>query len=372
MQNQIGVVNQNAQQIGENPINHPAVTQEKRKINYWMILTIILIFLLLGVSGSLFFTQKSQKNRVDLTQPTITPASIKETNMPSIPAVESTAEYSSWKSVEDDYLGIRFKIPQGQNYSKTEKIIYPSKVIIGFLPYSGGSRREEVLRTYRLSAKDVRIEETTTNQGKSVLLLQGITDIAEAEGMRYLGILSSGSYLLSVGGDKTYASLIDGIIDTFETISSPPDPSNMAACMGYDENLKWSNYGKRENGDYFVEIYSRSRLDENYLKKSGNLDVKAQAWRDYKSPPPDFGTPGEMLVEKDMPFSVEVADYGNLPYVQKLVFTVGSSTVEDKFGKETLSRADGIQLLVNATPLKTADGKFCQGIGGLIWTKTIK
>ncbi|KKS81122.1 MAG: hypothetical protein UV61_C0023G0001 [Candidatus Gottesmanbacteria bacterium GW2011_GWB1_43_11] len=46
MENQGNIGNQNAQQIGENPINQPEQVSEKSKINYWMISTFLLLFII--------------------------------------------------------------------------------------------------------------------------------------------------------------------------------------------------------------------------------------------------------------------------------------------------------------------------------------
>lgn len=51
MENQINVGDQNPQQVGQNPVGQPVEIQEKPKVNYWMISTILLIVILLGWSG---------------------------------------------------------------------------------------------------------------------------------------------------------------------------------------------------------------------------------------------------------------------------------------------------------------------------------
>lgn len=51
MENQINVGDQNTQQVGQNPADQPVEIQEKPKVNYWTISTIVLLVILLGWSG---------------------------------------------------------------------------------------------------------------------------------------------------------------------------------------------------------------------------------------------------------------------------------------------------------------------------------
>ena len=54
MENQINMGDQNAQQVGKNPISQPVQIPEKLGINYWMISTIVLLVLL--ILGGLYTT----------------------------------------------------------------------------------------------------------------------------------------------------------------------------------------------------------------------------------------------------------------------------------------------------------------------------
>ncbi len=63
MKNQINVGDQNTQQIGQNPIKLSTQIQEKPKFNYWMVSTIILTVLLLGVLGWYVFSLVYQTNQ---------------------------------------------------------------------------------------------------------------------------------------------------------------------------------------------------------------------------------------------------------------------------------------------------------------------
>lgn len=67
MQNQINAGNQSSQQIGQNPINQPMITPEKHGLNYWMISTIILLFV--AVYGSFYVASlRNQLNIVNSSQ----------------------------------------------------------------------------------------------------------------------------------------------------------------------------------------------------------------------------------------------------------------------------------------------------------------
>ena len=61
MENQINVGDQNTQQIGQNSVNQPSVTlvPEKPKINYWMIITVVLIMVL--ATGGVFYFLNTKK-----------------------------------------------------------------------------------------------------------------------------------------------------------------------------------------------------------------------------------------------------------------------------------------------------------------------
>lgn len=61
MENQPNTDNQNAQQIGQNPVAQPVQIPEKPKVNYWIISTVILFVLLIAVS--IFFVFKSKNGQ---------------------------------------------------------------------------------------------------------------------------------------------------------------------------------------------------------------------------------------------------------------------------------------------------------------------
>lgn len=91
MENQMNTIDQNAQQIGQNPINQPVITPKKHGINYWMISTIILLviavfggFYVASLRNQLRIVNSSQNNQPASQIPTI----LSPTNTP-IPTSQS-------------------------------------------------------------------------------------------------------------------------------------------------------------------------------------------------------------------------------------------------------------------------------------------
>lgn len=62
MENQINSGDQNTQQIGQNPAIQPVQTSEKPKVNYWMILTLILAIALIILG--IFTLSKRTNNKL--------------------------------------------------------------------------------------------------------------------------------------------------------------------------------------------------------------------------------------------------------------------------------------------------------------------
>lgn len=73
MENQINVVDQNTQQIGQNPASQPVQIPEKPKFNFWMISTLVSVTLLFGIFGWNIFSAINKANpsgsNINLTQP---------------------------------------------------------------------------------------------------------------------------------------------------------------------------------------------------------------------------------------------------------------------------------------------------------------
>lgn len=112
MENQMNVGNQNAQQIGQNPVNQPTIKPEKPKTNYLMIGVIVLAcFVTFGFGG---FYLGGQSSKLQLTtnekQNQISPSPSLSVSNPEVnenkitqPVANCTSTYSS------KYLKLNFK-----------------------------------------------------------------------------------------------------------------------------------------------------------------------------------------------------------------------------------------------------------------------
>lgn len=67
MENQINVGDKNSQQIDQDPVKQSVQIPEKPRVNYWMISTIVLVFLLLRMVGIYVLSQKAIDDNVSLT-----------------------------------------------------------------------------------------------------------------------------------------------------------------------------------------------------------------------------------------------------------------------------------------------------------------
>lgn len=72
MENQVNIGDQNAQQVGQDPVNQNAQIPEKPKVNYWMFSTIVLSILFLGSLGALILNLKFQRAAGTAQTPTLT------------------------------------------------------------------------------------------------------------------------------------------------------------------------------------------------------------------------------------------------------------------------------------------------------------
>jgi len=133
MEKQVNIGDQNAQQIGQNPINQLVPTSEKPKINYLVIGTVIsFCFVIFGFGGYYLGTQKSnssQNNQPPVFSPTSsvtteTPPITNPTNEPVVtqkPVVTTKpiSIPSNWKkyTAEDPDFGIKTTLSMPPGYS---------------------------------------------------------------------------------------------------------------------------------------------------------------------------------------------------------------------------------------------------------------
>lgn len=357
----------------------PANSQATEKsIKKWIKITIVIfIGLILLVGG--FYTGIEFSEKKQIQPQTISPKSspskiFDESFTTPTPTINQQPtgsakypNYNSWKSAEDDFWRIRFKTPANQSYIKARQRVEPAQIYFILYSYDGGSKRQAIIKNYRIEAKDVLVQEYLTMKGSQALLIEGATEIARAEGLQYLGVVAYGQNLLTISGTKEQTSIIKGILDNLEFLGSPV--INIVECTKFDEH--WDDFGKKDNGDYFFGIYFTKRMDENYIKSSGKIFVEAEARIDFKPEPAPFGTPGRTLAKKPVAFTPVLSDFNNSPYVQKLTLLISRDEVIKETGSDIFNQADGISLWVDYRNLKTADGYFCGG-SSTTGTRTIK
>lgn len=116
MENQMNVGNQNAQQIGQNPVSQPVTSPEKPKINYLMIAGIVLVcFVIFGFGGYYLGKQSSDlqpSNNINRLQPTPTEnsqisASPTAANIPvanKITLIDALSKYCTNNKIDLDKL----------------------------------------------------------------------------------------------------------------------------------------------------------------------------------------------------------------------------------------------------------------------------
>lgn len=103
MENQINMGNQNAQQIGPNPVSQPVQIPEKPRINYLMISLIVLIcFIILGVGG--YYLSKQNQNKTPdngniLPTPIVTSPSEPRVSPTNIPTTQPTTVKTVLQSI---------------------------------------------------------------------------------------------------------------------------------------------------------------------------------------------------------------------------------------------------------------------------------
>jgi hypothetical protein len=120
MENQMSVGNQNAQQVGQNPVNQSSVIPEKPRINYWMISTFALTFLFIGAVALNIINQ----NREAIQNKKLLPPTQQSTStlFPTVPPAirKQNTVYTASE------LSNSFKLPEGWTkdlYTKSIKLL---------------------------------------------------------------------------------------------------------------------------------------------------------------------------------------------------------------------------------------------------------
>ncbi len=123
MENQINVIDRNIQQVRQNPISQPAQLSEKPKFNYWMISTLILTVLLLGVLGWYIFSVSYQTGSSILpTQPPLPNNFACSQNSDCVVGIQAAVCCSCPKAINKDLVGTKGweAYESGKDYSSQQ------------------------------------------------------------------------------------------------------------------------------------------------------------------------------------------------------------------------------------------------------------
>lgn len=331
---------------------------EPAKQIYWKVAVMVLVLLLLAMGAVVYVLQKRPQSQpvISDSSPTITPSPTIILSPTNTTAVDEKTQipstYSSWKTYTNERLRITFKLPSGQIYSVASGRVMPAGISISDrIDYSGDSRREELMRMYRLIASDIRVTEKTAATGQSYLIVEGLTQSAHAEGVNYAAVFSKGTHLIVIGGDLENADIVRGMAETLTFTGTPDGAKDLVSCIKYGESEK-GELGKSPDMYSFFWRYTQ-KLDVNYLKTALSVDVH-----------PVIPNNPEEFIAPTVSYTVQAQDISQAPYVQQLNFDVTKSAVIKAIGQTAFDKAT--ELVFNfshAYELKTTTGKFCNDVG---------
>lgn len=112
MENQINIGDQSSQQVGQNSLSQPTTIQEKTRVNYWLILVVGFIFMVVGFTGGYLFKSKSETKPFYVSQPT--PSVYSNSTPITEPAITeqpSATPRSNWKRFINTRFGYYFDYP---------------------------------------------------------------------------------------------------------------------------------------------------------------------------------------------------------------------------------------------------------------------
>lgn len=316
----------------------------------------VFVIVILGFAAWQRTNLKDNGSTLPTTPASIFPSpavSTASSNNRTSPPQQENPIYAQWKTVVNEGYKVQFKIPPEQTYYPTLNRINPADIsVYANQAYDGGSRRQALLKIYRLTPQDVSIEERTSINGIPYLIVRGLTDTARAEGVEYTGVMArSASMLLLINGSKSKAGTVDGIMETLQFTGTVPGFADRVACMKFDP-IADSAYGKQGDDYYYAERLTR-KLDENYTRNSKPLYITLHVYEN------------DTFSDKDVPFNLTFKDYPVAPYVQEVILTVKKDDVVRVIGQEKFDRARDIGFTVSYSNMKTSDGKMCLE-GGVI------
>lgn len=113
MENQVNVVDQNTQPVGQNSNSQPVITPEKPKTNYLMIGgTVLACFVIFGFGGYYLGRQSSQSQKyVNDGQNQVSSATVPQADNPTTNSSSTPDQTANWNTYIDDIYKFSFKYP---------------------------------------------------------------------------------------------------------------------------------------------------------------------------------------------------------------------------------------------------------------------
>lgn len=251
----------------------------------------------------------------------------------TIQFTDQTAATKDWKTVYDDFLGARWKIPPGE--ASEFSLADPSTERFEGQEFTGSLTVAEVIeRTgYRVGEEEVRVEKTTLRNGIPVIILTGKTPVAKAEGLGGpFAFFKNGSILFQVWNEEDDLSILKTKLASI-TLERDTLPATVSCKASGIEG--GNNHGFDSSGKFYVAMPFTKPMDLEYMQSSGRLTF--QLFQDTKfqnftlSPPANLQSPSTQQVK---------------------------ATVAGANSKK-------VSMTWMYRRLKTADGHFCEGSTGL-------
>jgi len=167
MENQTNVGDQNTQQYGQNTINQPSQIPEKPKINYWIILA-VLLFIVLVAGGSLFVL--NSKNKISSQQ---LPANV-QANQTVATGVIRTSGLSDEEKQKFGLIATNYQVTDFGDYQKA----YKENQIMGYFLLSNNVSDDLLGKCVRVTGI---IPEDWKNKNKADAYNRSVLNVANIE-----------------------------------------------------------------------------------------------------------------------------------------------------------------------------------------------
>lgn len=210
MENQINIDDQNAQQIGQNPVNQPTQIPEKSRTNYLVIgLVVLICFAVFGLGGYYLGkqTQNTTTNNNNLLSTPIAKISPTTTELPTAtPSTQPSATLPVGWSYKSDACGVRFAIPPKDApyyYRAVLNVVDPSVPSTAeagrFWDFPRGGSYPHLLsklikgnEEYKQAATIYASETEASGYISSAVVVSCIRNTGAVDNQKMLGLLNSG------------------------------------------------------------------------------------------------------------------------------------------------------------------------------------